>query len=282
MNITPNGVIASTNGAIPAVSPYVRPQHLPAKLDPLFDYIADLARWKGYCFARTSKIAERLGCSHVHAWRLLNKLVAFGRLRIEKVPGSHERRLYPVFLRRSVKRTGNENVSKSDRSFIRTEPSTKETAEQAAPAEPVPVPLPDSPAVVALVEEKISRPVARTLVGAFGEARVLRVLAWARSRREKARSVPALIVAALRGGWEVDAAGEGGEASERQREVDRPRNYVRAPREDEARECPRIAPDCPHSAPGASGDRFAGMTPRERLAVMLAEKNAAAGKGAGI
>lgn len=262
-NTTPAGG-AST---VAAVFPAVPPQHLPAKLDPLFDYIADLARWKGYCFARTSKIAERLGCSHVHAWRLLNKLVAFGRLRIEKVPGSHERRLYPVFLRRSVKRTGNENVSKSDRSFIRTEPSTKETARQAPQAveeKQEAAPLPDSPAVVALVEEKIFRPAARTLVGAFGEARVLRVLAWARSRREKARSVPALIVAALRGGWEVDAAGEGGEASERGREIDRPRNYVRAPRQEEgAQNSPRKPSDGPHSAPGASGGTAAGVETAE-------------------
>lgn len=135
-------------------------------------------------------------------------------------------------------------------------PATQETAtEHKAPAaKPKPSPVPDCPAVVALMDAKVHRSVARSLVGVFGAARCLHVLRWAKHKRErtpeKVKSLPGTVVRAILDKWDVEGEST---AEERRREVERPRRYVTAPAP-EGQIAVQIASDCAVSAAGASGE----------------------------
>ena len=220
--------------AIPGVKP-LPPQPLPVALEPLFSCIARNANnARGYCWARTETLAGWFDVSRVHMWRLLNKLVAFGRLVIEQVPGSHERRLRPVFFAPAVKRSRSKDVTKNPRTFT-TETSANAEKTTNTPAEPnertaEPLPEPDAVVVLSLEKRNISRTVAERVARMYPRERVkAAALAVDAYLKRKGGDVNRLIQAAARDGWtpnaDTDAARGQTATQERARKI----QYVRAP-----------------------------------------------------
>ena len=133
--------------------------HVPPSLIGFWQKIVSLSDQRGYCWARTATLAswwpsKRDGKETVAAstvWRWLRKLEAAGCVRIVPVPGSHERRVYPVFFRPRLKRNCTPVASKKNRSLLLSEsPKGEETTTTpptaAQPNEPKAEP---SPAVLA-------------------------------------------------------------------------------------------------------------------------------------
>lgn len=73
----------------------VNPLHLTPALKSTYDLVCALARRTGYCYARASWLAQRLGVSESQLSRRLKQLRDFGLLSIEQIPGL-KRLLRPI------------------------------------------------------------------------------------------------------------------------------------------------------------------------------------------
>ena len=260
----------------PPVNPsaYSLSDHVPPSLIGFWQNIVRLSRTRGYCWAKTATLAswwpsKRDGKETVAAstvWRWLRKLEAAGCVRIVPVPGSHERRVYPVFFRPRLKRNCTPVASKKTRSLLLSEsPKGEETITnpQAEPnertAEPLaePAPVVVSPferkeaepnkaadalkadeqraavqaaVIVSLEKRNVSRTVAERVARLYPRERVkaaaLAVDAYLKSR---AGDVNRLIQTAARDGWTPNADTDTGLGQTAAQERARKIQYVRAP-----------------------------------------------------
>ncbi len=247
------------------------PRVLPVSLEPLFATIARNAKRRGYCWAKTETLAAWFGVSRVHMWRLLNKLAAFGRLVIEPVPGSHERRLYPVFLAPAKKRTCSEQVTKTRSHLITSGTSAK--AEKTTNSTPPPLPRPATdpvPAVVvSLTQKGMQRNTATRLVALYGEKRAQAALALLAAQKGVKEAAGWLYRAIERG---YQPSGNGSEATEgRRHDAAHPSNRDTAANLAAARKAASTPVIVRQPAPPPPRPELAGMTPWERLDALMAQ-----------
>jgi hypothetical protein len=89
--ILPEEIAAQVNEA--------RPLPLPTGLQGYWDSLWSLAQEQGFAYAKAIKLASKLWrCSLQKVYRILRKLVAFGRLVPWEVRGSHDRWFIPIGL----------------------------------------------------------------------------------------------------------------------------------------------------------------------------------------
>lgn len=265
MNITPTGAICANPGASALNFPVVLACPLSK---PLYSFYRWLWRWHqdtGDVSPSTDYLARKQKRDARTIYRRLRELAALGLIEKDVEEGISRRIVPLVDPARIVfapgKRQGSASgVNRQKRQGPRQGSSpikTQEThIEMQQTQTPTQTPVAPDPAVALL--EKDGGVTRTEAVSIAADARTYRRTMQeirrivARFRRCKEVNTPgAYLRQAVRNGWWLDED-EGGEASERRREIDRPRHYVTAPR-DEARECPHKPSDCPHSAPGASG-----------------------------
>lgn len=140
------------------------PQILPPNLQGIYNLIEALAHRLGFCFARTRWFAEKFQVSTAYINRLLRRLVTLGRLRIETIPDSHDRRFYPVPMpavsscRKSSPSVTKEFPKTRDTSYRQDSKERKSNNSAVVSTISVPAPVPDTvpvdTAVVSLLLEK--------------------------------------------------------------------------------------------------------------------------------
>jgi len=186
---------------------------LPTRLFVFYRWIVKLSRQQGFAWMRTAELARRQTSRHADkehvnpatVWRWIKQLEASGYLRIEYVPGSHERRLHPLVSAPSRRPKCNQNASQNASKSC--PPLLSELGYVATTTAPTPMPVPTKPpppatgVVAELMQVGIARHVAERLYAQQGEAACRRQLDAL--PRRKSANPPAVLVASILGGWDV-------------------------------------------------------------------------------
>jgi hypothetical protein len=291
---------AVSAGTMTAAAAVLDPQPLTAAYDAAC-FIVNL--WRDFpsrrVHAKNKTLAERYGCSEATITRRAQAAEKAGYARVEHFPGRG--RIIHLLVRPFTRKKGApapdlppEVPSPSPRpcggsaealrrvcgpsSYKTTEPSVQKPSAKeqqhtgGATSAAMPPSVPTA-IVVSLVEKGMDEAVARSVVQAHGEERAKAALAaFAQAGRAKVRNAGAWLCAAIVRGIRpnLEPASASPYASDR---GERPQRIVRAPT------VPTLAtggggqrqpPRGHERGPGSSGDPLAGLTPRERLAALMA------------